>query len=107
MSLGLEITQIENTYTRENFKKIEILSKSPLINKPLSFYETKLPCATSNFKFPHNLGYTPKDIVITSILGTGAVTIIYANLDGTNVEFTTTGTAGDFLTVRFLLGIIA
>ena len=107
MALNLELTQIENEYIRENFKKIDANSKFPLFDKPMSFYEIKIPAATTGFKFPHNLNFTPKDAIITSVIGTGVVTINYSSFDATTVNFTTTGTAGDFITIRILIGSIS
>lgn len=64
------------------------------------FYEVTFTGAVSASKYPHNLGITPKDIIQTSITGTGAVTFNYASFDATNFVITTTGPC----VVRFFAG---
>lgn len=67
-----------------------------------NFYTITFTQAQTNFLFPHNLGFQPQDIVMTSLTGTGTLTFNYSLFDSTNLNISTTGPC----VVRFLAGTI-
>ena len=56
--------------------------------------------AETEVKVPHRLGFTPLDIIQTSLTGAGAISFIYQKFDSSNLVITTTGPC----VVRFFAG---
>ena len=96
-------------YTRQNFELLRDFQKAetPLLN--FKFFETTFTEAGTKVLFKHNLNFTPKDVIQTSIIGpTSGFTFTwnYREFDATNLSATITGTVTptDPLIVRYLLG---
>lgn len=121
MQLSLLVKEITDTYVRENFQRIkDWATRSALFRMDPQFFEIQVPVpagATSvgvgpdpkdNFLFPHRLGYTPRDILMTSAIGSGTITWNYAKFDSTNLNLSITGiTPSDqatVFTIRVLVG---
>ena len=96
----LEITGIVDKSIQKNFEKIRdfIRAESPLLG--FRFFEVVFDKAKTNYRFPHSLGYSPKDIVLTSRIGVGSVTFNYSLFDSEALDITTT----DAVTIRFFVG---
>ena len=100
MNLDLKLQEIEDIYTRENLFRIKkFLDEKPFLRGEWSFYEITLASAVTNFKFKHNLGFQPKDIIQTSSIGS-VLTWNYSGFDREFVDITTTGP----VTVRAFIG---
>ena len=83
---GLRIEEIKDAPTRENFVRLEEEFKSqPFLKGKWRFVELEFPNGVLNFKFPHNLGFTPKDAITLSVKGPGEVTWLYDQFDRTHV----------------------
>lgn len=81
----LLIKEIEDTFAQENFVRIqEEIRKQPFLKGQWNFVELPFAAATTNFRFKHNMTFTPKDIVLTSSRGAGVATF---NFDLFNDEF--------------------
>lgn len=97
---------VENTadeITRENMRRImEYVRTQALANANVVVREIVFPKALTNFRYPHGLPFTPKDVVLLSTLGAGVLTINYKLFDKDYLDFTTT----DACTVRLLIGIL-
>ncbi len=103
----LYIVEIEDQYIRENFRKVKDYTKNVFLFKNLKFFEVNLTTNTTNLRFKHNLGYTPKDLIQTGLYGTGTVTWNYNLFDANFLDLTTASIpANGTLTVRFLAGNI-
>ncbi len=100
---GIYIVEIEDRFVRENFKKLKDYAAGQYLLKSLKFFEISIVGNKTNLKFPHNLGFKPKDIVQTSVIGAGTWTWNYSLFDKNNLDITTSGTSGT-ITVRALIG---
>jgi hypothetical protein len=59
----------------------------------------------ANIKIPHGLGFTPKDVLQTSLIGSGTLSWNYSLFDQTNLDVTITGaTETDPVIVRAFIG---
>jgi len=97
----LSLEDLEDLDIRENFKRLQDYLKSETVLKSqFSFFEIIVKDAVTLQKFAHNLGYAPKDVIQTSLIGTGQLTWNYESFDRVNIVFTTTGPC----TVRVLVG---
>jgi hypothetical protein len=96
----MPIDQIQDYPTQ---KSVQVLRDWVGSNSPLAgfkLFEVAFTQAVANFKYPHKLGFQPKDVITTSLIGAGAVTFNYSKFDSTNLDITVTGPC----TVRFLAG---
>lgn len=99
--LELRFVDIKDAVARENFQKIqEEFRDFPLPQGKWKFFEVSLTQTVTNFKFKHNLGFMPKDIIQTSQIGSGSLTFNYALFDKNFIDLSTTGP----VTVRFFAG---
>ena len=55
------------------------------------FFEFDFDGAVTNYKYPHNLGFKPLDVIQTSTIGAGVLTWNYDEFDETELDITTTG----------------
>lgn len=99
-SPSLQTSQIADTYIKKNFENLQsyFTANNQLLG--FKFVEVNLTKATANFTVGHGLGYIPKDILITQVIGNGQVTFNYGLFDLKNVNITTT----DACRVRFFVG---
>lgn len=96
----IPIEQISDYPTQ---KAIQILRDWARDNTPLAgfkLFSVTIPKAVTNFKYPHNLGFQPQDIILTSQMGAGTIVFNYDKFDSTNLDITTTGPS----VIRFLAG---
>lgn len=92
MTLGLYIADVLDEYSRENFRRIQrSFTDDPFDKGDFKFFEITFTGAVTNFKYPHNLRFMPKDVIQTSLKGAGALTWNYARFDSTNLDISTTG----------------
>lgn len=90
--IKLYVGEVEDEYSRDNFRKLEReLREQPLLKGKFKFFEITFSKAVTNLKYPHNLGFAPKDILQTSLIGAGTVTWNYVKFDRTNLDVTTSG----------------
>lgn len=76
---------------RENFKAIRDFLKENSNLQNFTLFELTFTQAVTAQKIPHRLGFAPKDVVQTSLLGVGTLTWNYDKFDETNIVVTTTG----------------
>lgn len=102
MKLNLET--ITDPVIRDNFKKLqEEFYSNPFMNGNMKHFELTLTQAETNYAFKHNLGYKPKDVLITFVEDASAVTVDY---DLTNKDFIYF-TFPAATTIRFFAGRVA
>lgn len=88
--LKLFVIQVDDEYSRDNFQQIERHAREQsLLRGRFKFFEITFAKAVTNFKFPHKLGFAPKDVIQTSLMGAGVLTWNYARFDATNLDITT------------------
>lgn len=91
--LKLLVQETLDQVARENMKRLqfEITDAQKILKANWKFFELTFETAVTNFKYPHKLTFTPKDVLQTSLKGTGALTWNYEEFDFTNLDITTTG----------------
>lgn len=90
--ISLFIEEIQDVKARENFRRLlEAFRLYEFLKGDWRFVEIAFLGAVTNFKYPHALGFVPKDVIQTYKTGAGSITWNYANFDKTNLDITTTG----------------
>lgn len=110
MKLSLALKETLDRFLQRNLLAIQdAWNGNPLTRSEMQLRTIDVPGAISGFKFPHNLGYTPKDVIITSAIGldgsafSGTIAWNFDKFDGTNLNLTTS--AG--CTLRVIVGILS
>lgn len=102
----LNISNIPDIIIRRNFEALRdfFSSQTPLLG--FKFFTIVFTSAQDEGKYPHNLGFQPKDIIVTSQTGLGDVIFNYDLFDSNNLNITVTGivTESGPTTVRFFAG---
>ncbi len=93
MSLNIRVESIKTIEdVKDALQKIkERLEASVFDRGEFKFFEIVFTGAQTNLKYPHKLGFTPKDILQLSITGTGVVTWNYSSFDSSTLDLTSTG----------------
>lgn len=99
--IDLILKDVADQYVRENFSRLlKFFRKQAVLKTQLRHVEITVPRAITNFRFKHNLGFLPKDVIPTSVIGAGAVTWNYSLFDNEFLDLTTT----DEVVVRAFVG---
>lgn len=105
--LELLVQETDDFVSKENFDRIRLFINEDLFSKfDGKFYELSLDSSVTNLRFPHRLGFVPKDVILTGNTGAGSVTFNYSLFDQSYMDLTTTGAvalrfiAGKFITNR-------
>jgi hypothetical protein len=86
------LKDISDKYTRENFFRLQkFFEIYPFFKGNFKHFEFDLQAAVVGHRIKHGLGFKPLDLIQTSVIGSGAVTWLYAEFDTTNLVVTTTG----------------
>ena len=98
---------VKDSISRENFSKLEyeFNSNNVLVSR-FKHFEFTFTSTVTNKKIPHKLGFLPKDVIQTFLLGDGTVTWNYNNFTDTMIDISISGTvsATNPTTVRVFLG---
>lgn len=99
-SPNLFTKEIQDLYTRKNFQSLVqfFSSNSQLLG--FNFFEIDVDKTTPTTLLNHNLGYVPKDVIVTQVTGPGTVQFLYGSFDATSISYLTTGACR----VRFFVG---
>jgi hypothetical protein len=99
MILDLILKDIDDEYVRENFSRIARAMKGEALGKAgWKFFSISLSAGLTRYQ--HNLGYVPKDIIVTAVSGGETVIFNYDDFDNTHIEMEASGAC----TVRFFAG---
>jgi hypothetical protein len=103
----LDVSSISDVYIRRNFEKILAFfnAESPLDGfRPLALSFT----APGTYLLKHGLGFTPKDVIQTSLIGAGTVVFNYSQFTATELSVTVGGavTATSPTNARILVGTL-
>lgn len=104
--IEFNLDKLTDPYVREFAQRVrEELKNQVLLRGQWRFVELTFTKNITNFLYPHNLGFQPKDLFQTWKTGTGSIVYNMDRFDPTNIDVTTSGTsASDPLIVRFFLG---
>lgn len=91
--IKLLVKETSDDITRENMKRVqkELTQVQTILRGQWTFLTLDFTGAVTNFKHPHGLNFQPKDILQTSLTGTGTLTWNYGRFDRTNLDITTSG----------------
>lgn len=99
--IRLDLGAIADINIKDVFQYLQRMADlNPLFGKGLFVREYIFTGAVTNHKIPHNLAFAPKDVILTSKVGSGNVTLNYDQFDETNLDITTDGA----VTIRLLVG---
>lgn len=96
----LKTERIQDPVIRENFVSLLKFLQQDTNLRGFEHFEIEIEAAVSHLKFPHNLGFVPLDVLVTSLIGAGAVTWNYSLFDDENLDLNTTGP----VTIRAYVG---
>lgn len=104
-------TEIEDVYTRESMTRInEHLTSNPFIKGEFSFYSfsfvntTGAPLVLTDSQVPHNLGFVPKDLIQTSLVGVSSIAWNFSKFSENDLYVSMTIPANTTVTVRAFVG---
>lgn len=101
----LSVKEITDPVLRDNFQALVNYFRDQ--NQLYNFGHLEiLPTANeTNIRIRHGLSYTPKDVIITRVVGLGTLTFNYSLFDSEYIDVTATGiNANDPLRVRCFIG---
>jgi hypothetical protein len=104
--LRLLKNEIEDPKVQENFQRLEdFLRDFPLSNGVFKFFVLALTAASypATVRVPHTLGFAPKDVLQTSVIGSGSVTWVYSQFTKSELVLSISGP----VTVRAFVGSYA
>lgn len=88
----LLIHEIEDAYIQENFVRLNsFFIKQPFLKGQFKHFTIDFPATVTNLRFPHKLGFQPKDVIQTFLTGTGSLTWNYNLFDANFLDITTSG----------------
>ena len=87
-----DLSRIQDVAVRDAIQRLyEGFRDVDLLKGRFEFFEITLSGAVTNFKYKHNLGFEPKDVIQTSLTGAGSLTWNYTLFSQTELDITTTG----------------
>lgn len=84
--LKLITKEISDPYVQENFDRLNRYFRDLRNLLGFQHFVIEVTEAGDNLKFPHNLGFQPKDVVLTSQIGDAVIQFNYALFDKTNLD---------------------
>jgi hypothetical protein len=100
MSIQINLGRIQDPAVRSSLEHIQDeFNAAPLNLGGFQLYTITTTGAVTNRVMTHNLGFIPKDLIVTRTSG-GTVTWAYDSFTSTTITFTTSAAVN----VRFLLG---
>lgn len=100
--MKLFLVNITDTWIRKSLELIqnEVNLKQPLLRGQWRFFELSFIGPQAHMKVKHNLGFQPKDILLTSTIGPGIFNVNFDLTDKDNLDITTT----DSCKIRAFIG---
>lgn len=84
------LTEIADLYIRENFKKLaDYFRSDPVPLSGFKFFQITSPSSSPQV-FTHNLGFIPKDLILTGITGGQTVSFKFDSFTKTTLAYTAT-----------------
>lgn len=99
--LKLLLKDIKDTLIRENFAKVqENINADAIPKAQFKFFEITLADAVTNLRYPHRLGFMPKDVITTFVSDSESVIWNYDLFTSEFLDITTSGAC----TIRAFIG---
>jgi len=103
----LKTQDIEDRRVRESLIDLNSdLRNHPFANGDFKLFTLKFTTTGANLKQRHGFNFVPKDIILTSAIGSGTVAFNYDKFDRDSLDFTIGGTVTEQnpFEIRFLAG---
>lgn len=92
MNVKFYLQELSDIYVIQNFRRLnDFFVAVKLLNARFEFFEISIPKTVTDYNFTHNLGFQPKDILQTSIIGPGSLTWNYEKFTKDFLSLTATG----------------
>lgn len=88
--LKLLTKEINDVWVRENFKRLNDYFRNDRNLLGFEHFIITVTQTGTNQRLPHNLGYQPFDVIVTSMTGPGVVAFNYALFSKTELDFSVT-----------------
>lgn len=99
--MKLVLDSVKDDASWECFAEIQReFNSRPILLGDWKFFQISVTGAVTDYKFKHNLGFIPKDIIQTAVIG-GPITWSYSKFDIDYVYLSTTGSC----TFRGFIGL--
>jgi hypothetical protein len=101
-------TEIVDRYIRENFRRLNAFLELPgtqLVG--FQHMEITISAPGENIKVPHNLGFVPRDVIVSRASGPGLIQFNYASFTATDLDLSVvagTPTRADPSILRIYVG---
>jgi hypothetical protein len=90
--IRLLVKEIKDIYIQQNFDMLnKFLGDMALTSAKFQFLELTFTEAQAHLRLPHKRGFVPKDVIQTSLKGTGVVTWHYELFDREFLDISATG----------------
>ena len=96
-------SEVRDQFIRDNFRILSEFIRDHTVFRGFRSFEVTFTQAVTAHKFPHNMGFKPLDIILTSKTNSVTVEFLYSNTTATVIEITTSAAT----TIRFLAGTFA
>lgn len=95
--------EIVDQWIQENFRLMQQFFVDDAVSRCLfEFLEFEVPGVIANFKYPHSLGYQPKDVILMHNSENAGIVFNYNKFNASSIDLTSTGPGAT--TLRLLLG---
>lgn len=97
----LRLEEIEDPMVRDNFQRLQrSLGEFAILKGKWRFIDLTFTAAVTDYRYPHGLGFIPKDVIQTRLTGAGSLTWNYDDFTRDYIYITTT----DACRVRAFVG---
>ena len=97
------VSQVEDVFMQQNMKSfMDVFNATPFLKGEWRFITFNVKASVTGQKLEHNLGFTPADVIVTSVIG-GTITFKYDKFDKNFLIYDATVTTSP-MTVRALIG---
>lgn len=88
---NLTLNEIQDEVIRKNFEKLQEYFEAQNQLQDFQFVEISTDTEQTNLKVRHSLGFVPKDVIRTKVVGAGQITFNHDKFDRETIDVTTTG----------------
>lgn len=100
MEFKFLLKEMDEDSIKQNFELVQSKFKDQKLLMEWEFFDISFDAAVTDRMFKHNLGYQPKDVLVTRLTGPGALTFEYDKFNQSFIKITTTGACR----ARFFVG---
>lgn len=91
MKLKFALKKLDHDDLLQNFQILQDAFRNQKLLQDWAFFDLTFNVAVTDEMFRHNLGYIPKDVLVTRLSGPGTLTFEYDKFTSEFIKITTTG----------------